>query len=750
MSERIGDILVRKGVLSSDNLRKALRIQKEGDKALPIVPGEKVGRILLLKKFVEPMDLVRTLYEQKGSIDFLSVGDYIMEPRVATWVPPALAAKHSFLPLVSMDDDSLIVASPRKIPPKELLAIEGLVDKKIEVVNVDDRGIKNAIRQGYELLKRRGISSVRIGEILVRDGFLSQEEINEALEESVSSQRMLGRILIERGRVNEEDFFRLLSLQRKMSLAHARDILPELDKSLVKDISKAFCLRNLVAPYKREIEKVYVVTAEPSLDPTELCIALKCKVIDISLITYTDIETILRALYSRENVQATDVIRLDVEELEDMPLEVNHTPLEDDIETLTIRYTKVTGAIMLEAIKKGASDIHLECFDKGVALRLRVDGTLYDVDHLQLNKKNITGVVNVLKVQSGMDIAERRLPQSGRFRKKVKDGMVYDFRLQSQPTIYGENMIIRVLDQAAPLLPFADLGFSPAMLTRYEKVIKNPSGLILITGPTGSGKTTTLYSTIGMLRRDLRKKIITIEDPVEYSLERIQQCQVKEEIGFGFPQAVRAFLREDPDMLLVGEIRDRDTALEVMRASQTGHMVLSTIHTNNTVESVQRLLDLNLDPATITSELIAVISQRLAKKNCTECTKPYRPSKELLGEFYPYGAPEAANFCKSPGCKSCNFMGHKGRIAVLECWFLDSRSKELILKRASFEDISAAAVAGGMIPMIRDALSKVEAGIIALDELSDIIPYYEIMKLKDDFSPPADIHEPIKHKLESN
>ena len=730
MEPRLGEIAIKKGLITRDHLREALLVQQSGDEALGLAVGTKLGKVLTALGYLDPMVLVRILYEQLGGIDFIYIGQYMVEPRVVTWVPENEARKYNILPLVSMGDDMLLIATGRTLNPKEIKELEKVTKRSIEPVPVFDTEMTDSIDKCYDTFRRRGISSIRIGEILVRDKYISQGDLDEALETSTKTQRMLGRILIERGKVNESDFFKFLSLQKKVPITTSQDILPVLDKSQVKGISKAFCLRNLMVPYLRDGDKVYVATAEPTVDTVELKEVLKCKAVELKLATYTDIETILRAVYTEKQSIEGESATIDVGELEDIELEEELGSSIEDIGTLNRRYKKLTDHILLEAIRKGSSDIHIEAYEKDVIIRFRVDGILYDMDYLPIDKKSVGGITNVLKVQADLDIAERRMPQAGRFRKRTSGDMVYDFRVQTQPTLYGENMVLRVLNQSASLLNMENLGLLPDVRVRYEKLIRNPAGLILICGPTGSGKTTTLYTTLGELRKDMRKKIVTIEDPIEYSLGRIQQAQVKSEIGYGFAQATRAFLREDPDVMLIGEIRDEDTATEAIRASQTGHLVFSTLHTSNTVESIARLVDLGLPPGSIAAELLLVISQRLARMNCPKCSKPHRPTKDLLDTFYPTGVPEGLTFQKGHGCDACSYTGHKGRIAILEFWFIDMESKKLILEMANFEDLYFGARANGMIPMIKDALMKVETGEIALDGLPDIIPYYEILRWK--------------------
>ncbi len=733
MEIKLGEILIKKGLISSDQLRDVLLVQRGGDERLQLKPGEKIGRIILAKGYVAPMDLLRVLCEQKRNIDFLLIGNYLVEPMVVAAVAEKAAEKFNILPLVSMDKETIIVAANRPISHAEQEAIEGSIKRNVEIVVVDDRNLAGNIKLCYDTFRKRGVSGVRIGEVLVRDKYISQTDLDAALRESIDTQRMLGKILIEKGKVNERDFFHILSMQRKVPLVTAQDIFPILDKNLIKNISRAFSIHNLVVPYLKEGNKIYAVTAEPSIDLDEFKKAMNCRDVDLKLATYSDIELILRSIYADKEVAVIEEKTIKGEDLEDMPIEEELTPIPiEDIGTLTKRFQKVTSNILLEAIKKDSSDIHIETYEKNVVVRFRVDGILYDIDYVGVNKNNVGGVINVFKVQSGMDIAERRLPQGGRFKKKTRDGSIFDFRVQSQPTLHGENLVIRILSESKPLLSLYDLGFAPDIKAKYEKLIKNPSGLILITGPTGSGKTTTLYSTLSILSKDVKKKIVTIEDPIEYSLERIQQAQIKEEKDYHFAHAVRSFLREDPDIMLIGEIRDHETAIEALRASQTGHLVFSTLHTNNTIESVQRLIDLGINPNTIASELLLIVSQRLARRNCSECKKEYRPSKELLDTFYPYGVPPGLVFYGSPGCDSCGFTGYKGRIAVMEFWFIDMESKRLIIEKADSGELLMSSMKRGMMPMIKDSLMKVEEGIIPLDELPSIIPYFQILNWKEE------------------
>lgn len=729
---QLGEILIGRGIISRDQLRLALATQTTGDDLLGIKPKELLGKTLVKMGFLEPMVLVRTLCEQKGTLDFIAVGDYLVEPRVILWLPDEDAEKYAILPLVSFGDKMLMVASSKPLTEEEEAEVVRIIDgRKLEVLLVKDDDILTSIKECYGSFLRRGLSGVRIGEILVRDGFVSQEDLNEALHISKKSQRMIGRVLIELGKVNETDFFKVLSMQRRIPLVSSQDVMSMLDKSLAKKVNKTFCMHNFIVPYLMEGETLYLVTAEPSIDPEELKKALKCKNVHINLATYSDITRIFKLLFVEEELKGLKVIKGKEASLEEVEITDDEELIEvreGDIDKLTKKYQQITNTILLQAIQKGASDIHIENYENEVVVRYRVDGTLYDIKEIKIDKEDARGVINVVKINANLNIAERRLPQGGRFRRKTGEDKTFDFRVQSQPSLHGENLVLRILKQSNELMDLEDLGFMSDLRARYEQLISNPSGLVLFTGPTGCGKTTTLYSTLGMLRKDMTKKIVTIEDPIEYSIDRVQQSQAKDEIGFSFPQAIRSFLRQDPDIMLVGEIRDRDTALETLRASQTGHLVFSTIHVNSAVETVQRLLDFDLVPGTVAAELLAIVAQRLAKKNCPSCKVKYRPAKELIDSFYPDGVPASIDFYKGEGCAKCNFLGHKGRIAVVEFWFVDVESKKLIIEGAGHSELYQHALSRGLLPMIKDALVKVESGLISLDELPNIIPFSQISR----------------------
>ena len=385
------------------------------------------------------------------------------------------------------------------------------------------------------------------------------------------------------------------------------------------------------------------------------------------------------------------------------------------------RLVAVYEALLLDAVADRASDVHLEKYRDRVRVRLRVDGELRDLHHYQISAAEYRGLVNVVKLRADMNIAERRLPQGGRSQVRVGNDR-FDLRVQVQPSLHGEDVVIRLLPQNSPLISIDGLGMAPSIAAHYRRLLNNPAGLVLVVGPTGSGKSTTLNAGLQLLAKDTSRKVITVEDPIEYSIEDIQQTRVRPEIGFSFADAMRSFVRQDPDVILVGEIRDHETALEAIRASQTGHIVLSTLHCNDAIDAVQRLFDLNVHPNSLSSELLAVIAQRLAKRICQHCKTPAEPDPQILHELFPKDVPKNFQAFYGKGCDQCHGTGTKGRVAVIEYLQLNGELRDSISRRIPMGELRAQALDSGLVTMRDSALDHVIQGNIPLTELPRILP----------------------------
>lgn len=435
-----------------------------------------------------------------------------------------------------------------------------------------------------------------------------------------------------------------------------------------------------------------------------LAFALNCAVTPVVART-SDVEAALDRLYGAPNVPqeedpGADDNDADVERLKDL---ASDAPV-----------VRAVNSLIARASEAHASDIHIEPTESAIKVRFRIDGALREEETLPAHLKS--ALVSRIKVMSGLNIAERRLPQDGRLRLAVR-GQEIDFRVATSPTIHGEAVVLRILDRSNLALEFEKLGFDEELLVRYRRVLAQPHGILLVTGPTGSGKTTTLYASLATLNTSERK-ILTIEDPIEYRLAGINQTQVKPQIGLDFAAALRSFLRQDPDVMMVGEIRDLETAQVAIQSALTGHMILSTLHTNTAASSVTRLLDMGVEPFLITSTLNAVLAQRLVRRLCPQCRTTTVLSREAIDSL---GLDAAAmggmQFYKPHGCSACGNTGFRGRIALFELLEMDDEISRLILVRAEVREVQRAAVSAGMRTMLADGIAKAQAGLTTVEEI---------------------------------
>jgi type IV pilus assembly protein PilB len=549
----------------------------------------------------------------------------------------------------------------------------------------------------------------RLGELLVEAGAATASDVERAAEEGRRDGRLMTRVLQERYGVAERDIFRVLARKYGMRFAEGDELLGQIDRDLTEKVPQRFREFNRIVPIRREGTALMVATCDPFAYLPELSTAFEADTLDLRLVTPTDYHRLRSAV--------------DLNQLGHAPIEPGRPrdarpPSVESIDSATVA---LLDAIILDAVAARASDIHVEIYGDRPRIRIRVDGDLRDLGHFVLTPVQLVGIVNVGKVRARLDIAEHRAPQGGRFSIQVRN-QAFDVRAQTQPSLYGEHLVLRLLPQERKPLGITDLGFSPELAIRYRRLLQSPGGLVLAVGPTGSGKSTTLYAGLLVLAGDSTRKVISIEDPIEYAIDGIQQCQVLPEIGFVFAQAMRAFVREDPDVILVGEIRDAETALEALRASQTGHLVLSTLHCNDTVDAVQRLLDLGMHPNSIGSELLAIIAQRLAKRICTECREEVTPDPELLAEVFPAGPPSEFRTFAGRGCPRCSGVGTYGRVAVAESLPVTAALRLAIARQLPLDELRAVARAAGLRPLREEALEMVKAGVIAFGELRDILP----------------------------
>ncbi len=507
---------------------------------------------------------------------------------------------------------------------------------------------------------------------------------------------------------NDDDHYRMLARRCGMTFSKAGDLIAIADPALLARVPRKFIEHQHVLPVARVGHAVIVATSDPTIRVPELAATLGADEIQHHLVTPTDLRR-LQAAFELGQVGAEAVAAVPGGAFGGRDL-LGHRSLEAE-------HVALFEAILLDAIAERASDIHLEIYGPRVRVRLRIDGDLGDIAHFHLTRGQLLGIINVLKIKANLDISERRAPQGGRFSANA-GGHGFDLRVQTQPCLHGEHAVVRLLPQDTRLLSIADLGLSPEVAAVYRRLLDSPNGLILVVGPTGSGKSTTLYAGLQLLTHDRTRKVITIEDPIEYAIDGIQQSQVLPEVGFTFATAMRSFVREDPDVILVGEIRDGETGLEAMRASQTGHLVLSTLHCNDAVDAVQRLFDLGLHENTVAGELIAVFSQRLAKRICEGCRVASVPQPALVAEIFgDAGLPADLHPQRGAGCERCRGTGSHGRVGVVEYLPTPASVRRGIAHRLPIDELRQVALRAGLLPMRDQALALVARGVIALEEL---------------------------------
>ncbi len=676
----------------------------------PMLPGSDAELRAVQENRVTRQALVRALIEIKGVHGVPAAGEWA-EAHLFDRVPLDRALAWNFLPLVELDGCAYGIAPERGAPDAEALATAGL--RPMPVGTHPD--LPALVRSLDEVLQRYRVGNRKFGEFLVAGGYVDAAQVERAVAFAGEHGLRLAGALVRLRFLSEELAIELLASFLDLPYYDVARILELADAEVVRCVPRSFARANAILALRREGEAVRVVTSRPEnvqvLD--DVAKAAHARHAHLAVAGEVALLNLLDLFY-----EANPEDRMLVE----LPGE---TP---EAEAQRADVPRLVEYLLLTGVRRRASDIHIECYDDRVELRYRIDGVLHPAPDAPLNLRNVRPVIAAFKVAAGMDIAERRRPQDGAIRRRYREGTV-DFRVAAQPTIRGENLVLRILNQTQSVPRLADLGFPSGTLDRFERLIRNPQGLILLTGPTGCGKTTTLYSVLQQLR-GMDVKIVTAEDPVEYAIDGIQQSQVHDAIGNTFNRFLRAFLRQDPDVILIGEIRDAETAEMTIRAALTGHLIFSTLHVNEAVGVVRRLTDLGLESNLISQTLLCVVSQRLARRNCARCAAPYQPDADLVGEFYPEGLPAGATFRKGTGCPACDHTGYRGRLALVEYWEPDDAVRALIDRRAETEDLRAQALASGMHVLFGDALEKAEAGLTTLEELAAVVPFEQIVRYR--------------------
>jgi len=556
---------------------------------------------------------------------------------------------------------------------------------------------------------------LKLGEMLKEAGLIKDEQIEAALKEQKRKKRPIGDIFVELGFVSEKDIAETLAIQVDVPFVSGeRGMLkPRIDQELEKLLPPDIARQYGALALSRDNAILTLAVADPSdvvaLD--NLRNITNCELSPV-IATKTDIKKAQDDFYGEQKLlkeAVEDTYKIENVENASFEAEEERSSLDEaTVMAESAPAIRIVDLTLLEAIKARASDIHIEPFEKHLSIRYRIDGELFE---MQPPSEQLTAaIISRIKIMSKMDISEKRLPQDGAFSLKMGNTTI-DFRVSTLPTIFGEKIVIRILDKSSIMHKLDDMGLSGKMLDHYREAINKPYGLIFITGPTGSGKSTTLYATLKEIATP-DKNVITIEDPVEYRLDGINQMQVKANIGLTFASGVRTSLRQDPDIILVGEVRDLETAQSCVRASLTGHLVLSTLHTNDAASSIMRLKDFGIEPFLIGSSLLLVEAQRLVRRLCPKCKEPVVPSSQEIETFK-----LAGTIYKPKGCEACRKSGYKGRIGIYEVLLVTLAIKDLIYKNATATEIKDMALKEGMVSLLYDGISKVNAGLTSLEEV---------------------------------
>jgi len=562
-----------------------------------------------------------------------------------------------------------------------------------------------------------------LGQMLVNDKVLTADQLHQALERQRKTRERLGQILIDMKLIDEDMLIKYLGAQfRKESIT--RQELAALDPDVVKLVPEEVARQYGVIASQRSGRKLIVATADPlnvmALDDLRRATGLE---VDFRIGPAGAIQEAIEKTYRKvanatvSNEGLDDALKVDLG-LNVGPSAASLAESAIDIRQLQTQaddppVVRVVNYVLGRAALDGASDVHVEPGEDRTRVRYRIDGLLFDL--LEVPRQLHLAVVSRIKIISRLDIAERRLPQDGSFGSRIH-GQEFDFRVSTLPTVYGEKVVLRLLEKAAVVERYSveNLGFEKEQLESFLKGIRRPWGMVLITGPTGSGKSTTLHTALKFIKSP-RKNVVTVEDPVEYRQPGIQQVNVKSEIGFDFSRALRSILRQDPDIIMIGEIRDQETAQIAVKAALTGHLVLSTLHTNDAVSTLVRLINIGVEPFLVASAVNVAAAQRLVRRICKDCKESYRPTADELALFAPDPGPEA--LYRGRGCKSCRNVGYAGRMALYEVFSVDAEVRRMLIDGADGDKVQRYAVESGMVTLKQCGFRQAARGLTTLEEV---------------------------------
>jgi len=557
-------------------------------------------------------------------------------------------------------------------------------------------------------------TSDKLGEILLREGLITQDQLKKALLEQKNTGMRLGYTLVKLGYVEETEISKMLARQYRMPAVDLSRF--EVDPKILKLLPPDMAVKHTVLPLKREGRTLTVAIADPNNVTAieDMKFITRCDVFPVIAGEYT-LRNAIEKYYQQSDAQLQTLLK-DIEAAED--LEVVAEEVDEDVKAQDLAddapVVKLINGLLTDAVKRGASDIHIEPFEHEMRVRYRVDGALHEVMKPPIKMR--AALTSRIKIMAQLNIAERRVPQDGRIKLKF-GAKVIDYRVSTLPVLFGEKIVLRILDKGNLALDLTKFGFEAKAEQDLMRAILNPYGMVLVTGPTGSGKTTTLYSALSRINQ-IDVNIMTAEDPVEYNLMGINQVLVRNDVGMTFAAALKAFLRQDPNIIMVGEIRDLETGSIAIKAALTGHLVLSTLHTNDAPSTVTRMVDMGIEPFNVASAVNLIVAQRLVRRICSECKQEHQYSgEELKALGIPQAEAQKLTFYKGSGCDTCGGSGYKGRQGLYEVMALSSMLRRMVLKGASTEELREQAVKEGMLTLRMDGMLKVKRGITTLEEV---------------------------------
>jgi type IV pilus assembly protein PilB len=552
-----------------------------------------------------------------------------------------------------------------------------------------------------------------IWESLIAEGIVTSQELEKAKEEETRTGERLGTVLAKMGVIKEEDLVSFLSCKLAVPRIDLSNYL--IDPKVIEFVPEELARKYKLIPVLKIGNRLTCAMVDPcnifALDEIRERVDL---IVEPGIATEEEIKKAIDEQYGAKSSLEEMIKSIDIEKDKGQEYEDRKGEDVNDLKVIAEEpgVIQLVNLTLMKAIYEGASDIHIEPEEEEVKIRFRVDGVLREVSNPPKNLQ--PAIISRIKILSNLDISERRVPQDGRFNIKI-EGKEVDIRVSCVPTVYGENVVLRLLDASTALIGLNQIGFSEGMLKKYQKLISQPHGIILVTGPTGSGKTTTLYAALDKINT-VDKNIITIEDPVEYKLAGIRQIQVNPKVSLSFANGLRSILRQDPDVIMVGEIRDFETAEIAIHAALTGHLVFSTLHTNDAPSSIMRLVDMGIEPFLISSSIIGIMAQRLVRTICSKCREKYVPSSQVLKDFG-LNEKEKGVFFRGKGCQKCMDTGYKGRIGIFELMIFDDNIRDLAVAKASLDEVRKQAIKAGMVILREDGLRLIREGVTTIEEV---------------------------------